>query len=219
MSSVEHVMADTSGNTRRIMLLVLSAIGMIFIGGAIAGFLIEHRNQGGGALGAGAIAVLATLIIAVGGLAYSQWRLAQSIRTSNEPMTRRETRSNRFLIGSMVAGAVTGMALVIVSDLGGGDASPFANTPIPAATAVALAAIFGIGVPAISWYWHMRVIDEQESEAYRSGALIAVYAFWIVAPVWWLLWRGGLVPAVDGVALYLGTIIIASIVWFWKKYV
>jgi hypothetical protein len=219
MNAVERPMADVSGNTRRIALITLSALGMIFVGGAITGFLVEHRDQGGGALDAAAIAVLAVLVMTIGALGFAVWRLAQGIRTSAEPMTRRETRSNRFLIGSAVVGLFAGMALVIAGDFGGGDPSPFSDAPIPAATAVALAALFAIGMPVLSWYWHMHVIDEQEAEAYRSGALIAAYAFWIVAPVWWLLWRGGLLPAVDGVAIYLGTIIIASIIWFWKKFV
>jgi hypothetical protein len=73
-------------------------------------------------------------------------------------------------------------------------------------------------MPLMSWYWHARVIDELEADAYRSGAMLAMYAFWIVAPVWWLLWRGGMLPAPDGVALYLMTTFVALIIWFWKKY-
>jgi hypothetical protein len=96
--------------------------------------------------------------------------------------------------------------------------SIFASVPIEPWVAVLLAAIVGIGMPILSWYWHARVIDEQEADAYRSGALIAIYAFWIVAPVWWLLWRGGMLPAPDGVALYLMTTFVALIIWFWKKY-
>ena len=56
-----------------------------------------------------------------------------------------------------------------------------------------MAAVILLPLPGcISLYWHLHVADEQEAAAYSRGALLGIYVFWIGAPVWWLLWRGGL---------------------------
>jgi hypothetical protein len=120
--------------------------------------------------------------------------------------------------GTGLLGGLISIALLASASASGESPSLLAATAIEPWLAILLAAIIGIGLPALSWFWHNRVIDEQEADAYRSGALIAIYFFWIVAPVWWLLWRGGMLPAPDGIALYLATNIIAAIVWIRKKY-
>jgi hypothetical protein len=92
------------------------------------------------------------------------------------------------------------------------------NTAMPPVLAIILSIAIGVILPAITLYWHKRVVDEQEEAAYRVGVLIAIYAFWFIAPVWWFLWRGGMLPQPDGIALYVMTMFVALIVWFRKKY-
>jgi hypothetical protein len=209
---------EEGSNGRHILWMTLAGLGMVMTAGAITGFLAEHQDDGGGALSVMAISALATFIAIIGGLAFVFWRNAQKLNTSGEQMTRREKLNNRILAACAVSGGLIGLVLVISGDLSTQNPNMFSSDPISPIVAVTLAILIGILLPLVSWYWHERVIDEQEEQAYRSGALMGMYAFWFVAPVWWLLWRGGMLPAPDGVALYLMTTFIALIVWFWKKY-
>jgi hypothetical protein len=209
---------EAGSNARRIMWMTVSGLGIVMTAGAVAGYLAEHQAQGGGPLGATGIIVMAVFAAIICGLAYAILRNSVKIRSSNEPLLRREKMNQRVVVGSGLLGGLIAVVLMMSATASGEAPSIFASVPIEPWVAVLLAAIVGIGMPILSWYWHARVIDEQEADAYRSGALIAIYAFWIVAPVWWLLWRGGMLPAPDGVALYLMTTFVALIIWFWKKY-
>jgi membrane protein YdbS with pleckstrin-like domain len=209
---------NEGSNVKRVMWMLLAALGIVFTGGAIAGFLSEHQSDGGGALSGRALGVLTVFIAVICALAYAIWRNAQNLKTTGEQLNRRERLNIRIVAACGVVGGLIGLTLAISGDLGGQGANIFSSGPISPAVAIGLAIVVGILMPLVSWYWHMRVIDEQESKAYRSGALIAIYAFWTVSPTWWLLWRGGMLPAPDGIALYLMTTFIALIVWFYEKY-
>ena len=127
--------------------------------------------------------------------------------------------NNRIIWGYGIFGGIIGLTLALTGNMeAANEPSPFASGPMSPMLAVILAVAIGVVLPAITFYWHKHVVDEQEDAAYRAGALIAIYAFWFVAPVWWFLWRGGILPQPDGVALYFMTAFIALIVWFWKKY-
>jgi hypothetical protein len=120
-------------------------------------------------------------------------------------------------VASLLGAAIS---IILILHHSGPASTPLAlfDGPLSPAVAVVLALLVGIITPALSIYWHLRVIDEQEAAAYNKGALIAMYAFWVGAPVWWLLWKGGLVSVPDGVLIYVTTVIIAVIVWLWAKY-
>lgn len=209
---------DQGSNGRRIIWIMVSGLGIVMTGGAIAGYLAEHQAQGGGPLATAGIVAMAVFAAIIASLGYVLWRNGIKVRNNSERLRQREKLNQRVMVGSGLLGAIIAIALLASSMLAGNEPSLFASTPIEPWLAILLAITVGIGVPVVSWYWHNRVIDEQEADAYRSGALIAVYVYWIAAPVWWLLWRGGLVPAPDGVALYLITMFVATAIWFSKKY-
>ncbi|MBL0923969.1 MAG: hypothetical protein IBJ12_05820 [Sphingomonadaceae bacterium] len=209
--------ADNS-NARATIWIMLAALGIVMTGGAIAGYWSEMRSDGGDPLSPPGIIALALFIAIIGGLAYSIWRNAHKIKASGDPLSRREKLNNRILVGSGSLGAIIAVILSLSGRAGDGRPDVFSNAPISEPVALLLAFTVGVLLPLVSWYWHKKVIDEQEEAAYRTGTLFAMYAFWIIAPVWWLLWRGGMLPAPDGVALYLMTTFIVVIIWFWKKY-
>ena len=209
---------EETSNGRRILWMMLAGLGIIMTAGAIAGFLAGHKAEHGGDLSVTATITLIAFVAIAGGLGYSIWRNASLMKRDAEPLTRREKLNSRMLIGSGVFGGLIAAALMASGEIGGQSPNIFSSDPIAPAVAISIALLIGVLAPLSSWYWHMRVVDEQEADAYRSGAMLAVYAYWFVAPVWWLLWRGGLVPAPDGIVLYMMTIFIAVIIWFWKKY-
>jgi hypothetical protein len=206
-----------SGNQRNIW-MVMCGLGIIMLLGAITGFLAQHDAQDGGPMDVSGLAILGVFVTVILVFAFAIWKLFQQGKLSGEKVPRREKLYNRILIGCGLLGGVIGLALAMTDNLGADEASLFASSPISPALAIILSVIIGIIFPAVSIYWHKYVVDEQEDAAYRAGALIAIYAFWFIAPVWWLLWRGGMLPAPDGVALYLMTTFVALIIWFWKKY-
>lgn len=132
-----------------------------------------------------------------------------------EPLTRRERGNRNMYIACMLLGAVIGMVLAMVNP----DKSfaAFTNDPVPPILAGILAAIWGIGLPLMTIVWN-RYLDEQEAHAYRTGAYYAFMLYGIGAPVWWILWRGGLVPEPNGVIIYYATVMTCGIIWLRMKY-
>jgi hypothetical protein len=205
----------------RVVLLVFAGLGALGGAGFIAGFLAAYHQDPGGTLSVRDVLILAggALFVLCG--LYGGWRAIRSLRATDlaaGPLTPREGRNRLVMVLAGLLGAA--ISLVLVLHHGGPADNPLAlfDGPLSPAVAIVLALVVGVLVPALSIYWHLRVIDEQEAAAYNKGALIAMYAFWIGAPVWWLLWKGGLTPAPDGVLIYVTTAVIATIVWFWAKY-
>jgi hypothetical protein len=158
------------------------------------------------------IALLALALLGCG------WLLVREIRapTGEDPLTPQERLNRNFHIASGVLVVV----LLVATFLAFGPAAGTlfrSNDPLPPAVAIVAILMFAVLLPAISFYWH-RIIDEQEADAYKTGALFALYAFAIGAPVWWLAWRGGFAPPPDGFVIYLATLTVASAIWLWKKY-
>lgn len=209
---------NAGSNNRRTLWMILCGLGIIMLLGAIAGFLAQHEEQNGGPMDVSDMSILGVFVTVILILGFAIWKLFQQGKLSGERVPRREKLYNRILIGCGLLGGVIGLALAMTDNLGAEEASLFASGPISPILAIIVSAAFGIILPAITIYWHKHVVDEQEEAAYRTGALIAIYAFWFIAPVWWLLWRGGMLPEPNGVALYLMTTFVALIIWFWKKY-
>jgi hypothetical protein len=222
LNSMEAKMTDhdevENANGRPAIWMMLAGLGIVMTGGAVVGYFSEMSSSGEDPLSARGIIALAIFIAVIGGLAYAIWRNAHKIRASGEPLSRREKLNNWILVGSGLLGGIIAMILSMSGTASDQNPDVFSSAPISTTVALPLAFTVGVLLPLLSWYWHKKVVDEQEEAAYRTGTLFAMYAFWTVAPVWWLLWRGGMLPAPDGVALYLMTIFVALTIWFWKKY-
>jgi hypothetical protein len=156
------------------------------------------------------------------GLAYAIWRNVSKMKASNEGLTRREKLNRKIVWGCGLAGGAIGLFLAFYeTSVGNSDTGPaliFADSPMPPVIALILAFFWAVIMPIIAWFWHKRAIDEQEASAYRDGGYYAAYAFMIGAPTWWMLWRGGLAPEPDGVAIFMLFASLWTAVWFWKKY-
>lgn len=223
MNLTERAMIDAddmaNSNGRRRLWMMFSGIGIVMISGAISGFLSQRNAQGDGPLTVLDFSILGLFAAVILLLTFVIWKMFQQTRQSGERVPRRERLNNRIIWGCGIFGGIIGLTLALSGNMDGiSEPNVLANGPISPVLAIILAAAIGIVLPAVTFYWHKHVVDEQEDAAYRAGALIAIYAFWFVAPVWWLLWRGGILPAPNGMALYLMTAFIALIVWSWKKY-
>ena len=217
-SAMRDADQKTGGNIARNLWMMLSGVGIIMLLGVITGFLSQHNAQGGGALNFAGVAVLGAIAAASLILAFVIWKLFQQGKQRGEKVPRREKVYNRFLVGCFLLGGVTGLALSLTGSFDATETSLMSNAAMSPVLAIILSIAIGVIAPAITLYWHKHVVDEQEEAAYRFGALIAMYAFWFIAPVWWLLWRGGMLPEINGITLYFMTCFAATAVWFWKKY-
>ena len=197
----------------------IAALGLVvvFFLGVAAGFVQGHMEDGGG-LSAYFVAILAAVLLCI---LVGAWLVRREFQRSplQEPLTAKERLNRNILVACGVMGGVIGVALAVVGgpDIakGGG---PFSNDPLPTGLAVILVIAIGALLPAIALYWHRHAIDEQEADAYKSGALAALYLYMIGAPVWWFAWRGGFAPQPDGVIIYMATVTVVGVVWLWKKY-
>ena len=146
------------------------------------------------------------------------WLLVRQIRapTGEDPLTRQERLNRNLLVISALVGVVIALVMSLAEVESGGDGF-LSNDPLPPVVAILLILVTGLLVPAISIYWQ-RIIDEQEADATKTGALFALYTYAIGAPVWWLAWRGGFVAPPDGFIIYFATMIVMCAIWLWKKY-
>jgi hypothetical protein len=214
---------DQGSNGRTVLWIILIAFGIIMTAGAIAGFVGEHRAQGDRAFSDFAIGFIAGLAIVMAAMTVSFWRYAKKLKASGEPMSRREKLNRNIILACGLLGGVMGAVMAAGGFLNAPDksADPLSvlfTGPMPVAVALALVFFWAVVMPVVAWFWHTRAIDEQEASAYRDGGYYAAYAYLILAPVWWLLWRGGLLPEPNGVAIFLTFAFIWSAVWMWKKY-
>jgi len=205
----------------RVALLLLAAIGALGGVGFLTGFLAAYNQDPDGTLSPRDIAFLAAGALFVLGCLYGAWRAIRSLRAADVaagPRTPREGRNRRVMAIAALLGGAISLVLVLHHDAPASSPLALLDGPLTPAVAIVLALLVGVLVSALSIYWYLRVIDEQEAAAYNKGALIAMHTFWIGAPVWWLLWKGGLVPAPDGMLIYLTTAIVATVTWLWAKY-
>ena len=209
-------------NGRRFMWVIVSGLGIVMTAGAVAGYLAAHEAQGGGAIGAAGILTLCAFATIIIGLAFAIWRNVSKMKASNEGLTRREKLNRNMIYGFVLVGGAIGLILTFYNtSVGNSDAGPpllLADSPMPPIIALILVFFWTVIMPIIAWFWHKRVIDEQEASAYRDGGYYAAYALLIGAPTWWILWRGDFVPEPDGVAIFMLFALIWAAVWFWKKY-
>lgn len=201
---------------RRAAGLIAIVTAAFFCLGVVAGILAAHAEKGG-PLRPELIAILAVAAIALGGLAWLFWRFARAIYVARAGATPRERLNFRFMIAAAALGG--GIAVALAAGNHGDPAEMiFSNAPIAAWLAIALAVVVALLLPALCIYWHRYVADEQEAAAYRHGSLVALYVYLLGAPTWWLLWRGGLVPAPDGIVIYAVVTAVAGVFWFRAKY-
>lgn len=201
----------------RIVKIAGLGLGTLFCIGMVAGFSAAAFGAGE-AIGAMDIAILTGLVlIAIG----AGWLLVRNLRPARaeEPLTPREKRNRNILTVSGLLGGAMGVLIMLAQGVEpGAPMQLFSSDPLPATVAIILVVLTAVVLPVISYFWHRTAIDEQEADAYKTGALWGLYLFMIGAPVWWFAWRGGFAPAPDGVAIYFATITVVGAVWTWKKY-
>lgn len=191
-----------------------ATVAAVFFSGAAAGLIgAIGKEEPVKPIGWVIMGVFAALTVAAFWFA---WVSARRYYRENGPLTPRARRATISAIAASGIGLVLGMWMSVAGDV---NSQPFdvAAGPLQPSVAAALIAIIVLVIAPITWFWH-RNIDEHEEQSYRTGALIALYFYSAAAPIWWLGHRGGFLPPVDGMAIYLATMAIWGVVWFRQRH-
>ena len=197
---------------------LLVAIAFVFVGAAAA---VSNAPYATGPASMDFLIGVAIGIVSVALLSLICYWLYQKFmvqgRTPDDmPLSTKEKLNRNILVACGVIGGIIALALSL--ETRNDPAAIFGNTPLRAGFAITLAIVWGICIPVLSLYWHRNAIDEQEADAYKTGALFGFYLYTFGAPVWWILWRGGLLPPPDGPLIYYAVLMTAGAIWLKKKY-
>jgi hypothetical protein len=142
-------------------------------------------------------------------------RAAKMARTEGEGerLGRERRRRIIWLVAFLVlVGGLVGGVVGYVS----GHAIKDPNASIPPALAIVCAVVLVVGtlVGAIAFF---RQVDELERQVNYWTANVSIYFYFLAYVCWYLLWRGNLIPEPSHEALFLSTMLVMTLAYFWKK--
>lgn len=212
--------ADRLGSTTRILLLVVIAIFGVFAIGMAGGFsaaVIEHGQLPTKPVVWLIFAAMVGLVAVIG------WVLATLVRSFRpQTMSGFDRRYWKMWAIVFALGLPIGLgwAAFGMSDQKNGFSLALSNAPIAPLTAILVSLGVGILLVASAIIYH-RTIDDHEERAYLWASTLAYYFLVLAFPLYWLLARGGLVPALtigSALLLILISCILQAIVWALFKF-
>ena len=212
--------ADRLGPGVRTILIIATFLLVVFAVGMVGGFSYAVLEDGEFPTKPVVWLIFAAMIALVIG---TGWALISLVRSTHpERMSNFDRRYRKMWLWVLVLGIPAGMALGAFgfSDQSAGFSLALSNSPIAPLTAILVS--LGAGVALIaSLVVYFRAIDDHEERAYLWGSNVAFHFVAIAFPLYWLLARGGLVPALTiGIALFiiLVSCIVQGIVWALFKF-
>jgi hypothetical protein len=202
-----------TGRAKAIVLSLALGIVVLFAAGMIAGVATAILDDGEVNWRSSAI-VVGLALLGGGGAVWGIGRLKPWAGPREQVAPRIRKANTLLLLAGGLGGAIGGvLALSTVS--ADDPLAMFSNAPLPPAVALAALAAWLVAM-LLSLQWH-RTVDEHEAETYEFGGLVALYLYTMLAPAWWLGWRGGLLPAPDAMAIF-GIVMAAwGVAWFWRR--
>ena len=204
----------------RILLLLIAGTLALFTVGFFVGFGWAAFDHGHLPRKPAAWAALA-LAVAL------SWGLYRLIRALLRPsmtagMTAFDRRYTKMWLIVCLLGVPIGVAMSLMVHRGdpGDMARHIVDGPLPAIGALSVAAALFAAFVIAAVLYH-RAIDDHEERAYLWGSQVAYYSLAAAIPIYWLLWRGDLVPALTAggaMLMLLASFIIQTAVWAWFKF-
>jgi hypothetical protein len=191
-----------------------ATVAAVFFSGASAGLIgALGKEEQVKPIGWVLVAAFALLTLAAFWFA---WVSVRRYYRENSPLTPRARRATMSAVIACGFGLIVGAWMSFAGDA---PDQPFdiAQGPLPSAVAASLIGVIVLILAPLTWFWH-RNIDEHEEQSYRTGALLALYFYSALAPIWWLGHRGGFLPEADGMAIYLATMAVWGAVWFRQRH-
>lgn len=127
----------------------------------------------------------------------------------------RDKRRRLYVVlGALMAvGFVTGFGLAFAEEEG----SDWLSGRIPAWVALLLAGVW-LASMIVGKIWFFRNVDELEVRINVWAMAASGSAVLIGYPVWWLLWRGGMVEEPSAHIMFGALYAVAILAYLWKKY-
>jgi hypothetical protein len=208
MEPKDMAMANEAKEPRAPNMIVPVLIGLCaaMLAGGIAGYNEAAAESGD--------AVLAPWVGPLVAIAFGVTAIALYIRRHAAFFGRWSPRK-RLYWASLFGAGTLGMASAITLQAGGADLT--SNAALSPTVAVALSALWVVGL-AVSLVAYERTIDDHERQAYHLGGLWGFYAFIIPCPAWWVMHRAEMAPPVDAMILFIASLAVNAIVYFWFKF-
>jgi hypothetical protein len=185
-------------------------LALCMLAGAAAGLLGGDEPNWRG------MAIVAALALLIGGTGVWGLMRLKPWAVWNQPVAPATRKANNLIAWSILAGILAIGPLMILAIRNKDPFALFSNGPVP--LVAALVAIVGwVLAVALSLQWH-RSVDEHEARTYEFGGLAGLYVYSVIAPAWWLGWRGGLLPAPDTMVIFAGVMAVWAIGWVWRRY-
>lgn len=194
-------------------LVIAASILLLFALGVLTGIIVailehDHITMKDAAL------ILGGLLFA-GGAAFWLWSL-RPFGGAAEPISNTTRLSRRYIGVSMILGAILGLGIALTGGVDGGMGELYSNGPIAKTPALLISVGYLIGLPLVGWFWH-RSIDEHEAAANSKGALAGIYAYCMIAPVWWMGERADILPPQQPMVVFVIVLIVWGAVWTYKR--
>lgn len=186
----------------------LLAIGAI----AFAIGMIAGANEAGGPHGVGFYIALALAALILAGAVWLTLRILPAYSLPRSPRMR---QGRLLLYASALMGVIIGAGVTLLQ---GGDPRGVVSGVEPIPQALAWLLVLGLIVSLVlSIRWH-RLLDEHERAAYDFGAVVAIYVYFTLSVGWWILSRAALVPAPDGVVIFVLTTVCWMLGWLIRRF-
>ncbi|HWU95567.1 MAG TPA: hypothetical protein VN029_08205 [Sphingomonas sp.] len=120
-------------------------------------------------------------------------------------------RARRYWAVSLVFGLMGAGVGATLAYLGDNDARS-----LSAGWAVGVTLLYVICLPLGTWLF-LRQTDEVDLRDNLIACTAGIYFYTAVYPGWYFLWKGGLVPEPDHQLLFIGTMSVVAVIYFWKR--
>ncbi|MEL7445999.1 MAG: hypothetical protein AAGK02_09310 [Pseudomonadota bacterium] len=202
---------DEQGLSKRTIKIVLGAIAYLI---ALA-ILITGESALEGVF-SGTTNLVILLVAAITVIVLTVLWLKEIYPSNDEPVAASTRKSGNILILSGALGAVLAVGLMWFGDVDDPSQSIFSNAAISPTIAFVVGAAYLIGLPLVGWFWH-RTIDEHEMAANQAGALVGIYAYALIAPLWWIGERASLLPPQEPMIVFVIVMAAYTVTWMIKR--
>ncbi len=186
--------------------------GLLLLAGAgiLAGMALAFIDNGNLPMEDTALLLGAVILIACS--IYWIIRL-KPFSATQEPVSSRTQRTRK----QFALQAVLGFLIAVAFSLAAAEKVDFfGNGPLPALPVMVLAASYLVSLPVMGWIWH-RTVDEHEAAANHAGAVVALYAYAMITPVWWLGARADMLPPHEPMIVFIVVMFVSWAVWAIKR--
>ena len=184
------------------MLCFVAGLVLLLVGIAATALCIAKGQGLSLAAALGVILVIAGVVVTA--MTFRKWPTLNQ----NDPITPRTRRYGWSMIALIGFAVVTSLFFI---RLGNGRMATelFSNGPLPTPAALIAAALWLVGLPLVAALTR-RNMDEVERGLLVTGESTGFRFFSIAAPVWWLGYRGGVLPQPDVMILFVAVLMVSS---------